>query len=60
MLADMKATETEAISQLMKEAPIGRFDQPEEIAAAVLWRCSPGVNYVIDHAILVDGGYTVH
>jgi len=59
MVATMKASETEAINQLMKEVPIGRFGQPQEIAAAVLWLCSPGTSYVIGHALVVDGGYTV-
>jgi Pentapeptide repeats (8 copies)/Enoyl-(Acyl carrier protein) reductase len=30
----------------------------EEIAAALLWLCSPGASYVIGHALLMDGGYT--
>jgi NAD(P)-dependent dehydrogenase (short-subunit alcohol dehydrogenase family) len=58
-VAGMKATETEAMNQSMKEMPIGRLGQPGEIAAAVLWRCSPGASYVIDHALVVDGGHTV-
>ena len=29
----------------------------EELAAAVLWLCSPGASFVIGHALAVDGGY---
>jgi NAD(P)-dependent dehydrogenase (short-subunit alcohol dehydrogenase family) len=38
--------------------PINRLGQPEEIAAAVLWLCSPGAGFVIGVALPVDGGYT--
>ena len=40
-------------------APIGRLGQPEEIANAVLWLCSPLASYIIGQAIAVDGGYTI-
>jgi NAD(P)-dependent dehydrogenase (short-subunit alcohol dehydrogenase family) len=33
--------------------------EPEEITAAVLWLCSPAASFVIGHALVVDGGYTV-
>jgi NAD(P)-dependent dehydrogenase (short-subunit alcohol dehydrogenase family) len=35
------------------------FRTLEEIAATVLWPCSPGASYVIGHALTVDGGMTV-
>lgn len=60
MVASMKTTETAAMDELMKEVPIARLGRPEEIASAVLWLCSPGASYVIGHALVVDGGYTVH
>ena len=38
--------------------PIGRLGRPEEVAAAVLWLCSPGASLVVGHGLPVDGGYT--
>ncbi len=58
MAAAMLVSQPEAIKELMKDQPIGRFGQPAEIAAAVLWLCSPGSSFVIGHALAVDGGYT--
>jgi NAD(P)-dependent dehydrogenase (short-subunit alcohol dehydrogenase family) len=60
MLGDMLVSQSEAIKALMKDQPIGRLGRPEEIAAAVLWLCSPGSSFVIGHALAVDGGYTAH
>lgn len=59
MVAGMLASQAEAMKELMKDVPIGRLGRPEEIAAAVLWLCSPGASFVIGHALVVDGGYTV-
>lgn len=38
--------------------PVNRLGEPEEIAAAVLWLCSPGASFVIGVGLPVDGGYT--
>jgi NAD(P)-dependent dehydrogenase (short-subunit alcohol dehydrogenase family) len=38
--------------------PIGRLGRVHEIAAAVLWLCSPGASLVVGVALPVDGGYT--
>src|ERR1700739_2667509 len=42
MVAGMLATQAEAMKELMKDVPIGRLGRADEVAAAVLWRCSPG------------------
>ena len=53
-----KNYDPEIVKGMVAQAPIGRFGEPEEIAAAVLWLCSPSASYVVGHALLVDGGYT--
>jgi NAD(P)-dependent dehydrogenase (short-subunit alcohol dehydrogenase family) len=55
MVTDMLAKEPDAMKEIMRDQPIGRLGQPEEIAAAVLWLCSPGASFVIGHALVVDG-----
>ncbi|HEV3489725.1 MAG TPA: glucose 1-dehydrogenase [Reyranella sp.] len=58
MAKAMMVSQPEAIRELLKDQPIGRLARCEEIAAAVLWLCSPGSSFVIGHALAVDGGYT--
>ena len=60
MVAEMLAKEPEAMKEIMRDQPIGRLGRPEEIAAAVLWLCSPGASFVIGHALAIDGGFTAH
>jgi NAD(P)-dependent dehydrogenase (short-subunit alcohol dehydrogenase family) len=50
----------EAMQRFLKEQPIGRMGRPEEVAACVLWLCSPGASLVLGVALPVDGGFTAH
>jgi NAD(P)-dependent dehydrogenase (short-subunit alcohol dehydrogenase family) len=45
------------LEQAIAGQPIGRIGKPEEVAAAVLWLCSPGASMVTGVALPVDGGY---
>lgn len=56
----MAAGQTEALNAMLKEVPIGRMGRAEEIAEAVLWLCSPAASLVVGHALVVDGGFTIH
>jgi NAD(P)-dependent dehydrogenase (short-subunit alcohol dehydrogenase family) len=44
------------IDAFVAAEPIGRLGEPDEIAAAVLWLCSPGASFVLGHALVIDGG----
>jgi NAD(P)-dependent dehydrogenase (short-subunit alcohol dehydrogenase family) len=55
----MAAGQADALEAMLKEVPIGRLGRAEEIADAVLWLCSSGASFVIGHALVVDGGFTV-
>lgn len=58
MIADMIAKESLTMEDFLRNQLLGRLGRPEEIAAAVLWLCSPGASLVIGHALAVDAGYT--
>ncbi len=60
MAADMLETQADAMKEILRDQPIGRIGRSDEIAAAVLWLCSPGASFVIGVALPVDGGFTAH
>jgi NAD(P)-dependent dehydrogenase (short-subunit alcohol dehydrogenase family) len=58
MVTDMIAKGELDVSEAEANQPIGRLGRGDEIAAAVLWLCSPGASFVVGVALPVDGGYT--
>jgi NAD(P)-dependent dehydrogenase (short-subunit alcohol dehydrogenase family) len=49
-----------AMKEFLRDQPIGRMGHTSEIAAAVLWLCSPAASFVLGVALPVDGGFTAH
>jgi NAD(P)-dependent dehydrogenase (short-subunit alcohol dehydrogenase family) len=52
----MKNNDPDIIKAFIAAEPIGRLGEPEEIAAAVVWLCSPAASFMVGHAMVVDGG----
>ncbi len=57
MVADMIAKGELDMDEAVAGQPIARLGQADEMAAAVLWLCSPGASFVLGVALPVDGGY---
>jgi NAD(P)-dependent dehydrogenase (short-subunit alcohol dehydrogenase family) len=49
-----------AMKAFLRDQPIGRMGRPEEVAAAVLWLCSPAASFILGVALPVDGGFVAH
>jgi len=60
MVSDMIENQADAMAEFLLQQPIGRLGRSEEIAAAVLWLCSPGASFVLGVALPVDGGFVAH
>src|SRR5438552_9149120 len=58
MVSDMIARGELDVPEAVANQPNGRLPRADEIAAAVLWLCSPAASFVLGVALPVDGGYT--
>ena len=49
---------TSAVSDdLLRAVPLGRIAEPDEIAAAAVWLCSPEASYITGSVLVADGGW---
>ena len=51
-----KNYDPDIVSRMVAREPIGRFGEPEAIAAVVVWLGSPAASFMVGHAMAVDGG----
>jgi 3-hydroxybutyrate dehydrogenase len=56
IMAKTGRSRDEAEASLLAANPQGRFVEPDEVAAAVLWLCGPGAAAVTGQAIAISGG----
>jgi 3-oxoacyl-[acyl-carrier protein] reductase len=43
----------------LSRIPLNRFGEPEEVARAVRFLCSPAANYITGQTLVIDGGLTM-
>jgi NAD(P)-dependent dehydrogenase (short-subunit alcohol dehydrogenase family) len=52
-------TDPAMVREFTDTVPLGRFAEPEEMAAAVLYLASPATSMLVGHILMLDGGYTI-
>lgn len=56
LLAPLIAQGPEVVAQINEINPIGRMMEPEEVAAAAVFLCSPAASGITGHSLPVEGG----
>lgn len=49
---------TERGRTIVDHTPAGRFGEPDELVATLIWLCSPGASFVNGVVVPVDGGFS--
>ena len=60
MNTELSTSHPDAMAAVLRDQPIGRLGRADEIAAAVLWLCSPAASFVLGVALPIDGGFVAH
>jgi Tropinone reductase 1 len=45
---------------VLRQTPMGRIGEPDEVAGAVAFLCMPAAGYITGQCLAVDGGFTVN
>jgi NAD(P)-dependent dehydrogenase (short-subunit alcohol dehydrogenase family) len=56
LLTELFAADPERAARRLVHVPMGRFGEPDEIAAAVLFLASDDSSFITANTFLVDGG----
>lgn len=54
----LRAADPPLRRKMLDRIPLGRFGDPEEMAAAVAYFASPRASYITGQTLLLDGGFT--
>jgi NAD(P)-dependent dehydrogenase (short-subunit alcohol dehydrogenase family) len=54
-----RRTNPEFNRSVLASIPLGRWGQPEDVAAAALFLCSPAASFITGAVLVVDGGQTI-
>ena len=55
---EFTAEDSEKQKKLQQYHPIGRISEPEEIAAGIVYLCSPAASFCVGTILTIDGGVT--
>lgn len=58
LLENLTSTDPDVRGKMLKEIPMARLAEPEEMAETVIWLCSDAASFVTGHIMPVDGGMT--
>jgi NAD(P)-dependent dehydrogenase (short-subunit alcohol dehydrogenase family) len=55
-LREQAAKNPKHVETLQGLTPLRRIAEPEEVAEAAVWLCTPSASYVLGHTLVADGG----
>jgi NAD(P)-dependent dehydrogenase (short-subunit alcohol dehydrogenase family) len=58
-MREQAAANPDHVEMLKSYTPLRRIAEPEEVAVAAVWLCTPQASYVLGHTLLADGGAVI-